>query len=66
MWTTGKPNRSFRTGRGKMTDHDHLVQAFGALDLDKLRAIYRALHAGAEVFYGRGAEDDWMTEDGVP
>ena len=49
-----------------MTDYNHLVQAFGALDPDKLNAIYRALHAGAEVFYGRGAEDDWMTEDGVP
>jgi len=49
-----------------MTDHDHLVQAFGALEPERLRAIYTALHAGAEVFFGLNADDDWMTEDGVP
>ena len=43
-----------------------LVAAFSSLEPEQLRAIYKALHAGAEVFYGKGADDDWMTEDGVP
>ena len=56
----------FQDQEGSMTDHDHLVQAFGALEPERLRAIYTALHAGAEVFFGLNADDDWMTEDGVP
>lgn len=47
-------------------DHEVLVLAFAALEPDHLRSLYRELHAGAEVFYGRGADGDWMTEEGVP
>ena len=46
--------------------HEILVEAFSGLEPDWLRSLWRELHAGAPVFYGKGAGGDWMTEGGVP
>lgn len=43
-----------------------LTRAFGKLEPEELRSLWRELHAGAEVFYGDTADEDWMNEAGVP
>ena len=43
-----------------------LVQAFAALEPDYLRSLWEELQNGAEVFFGPNADEDWMTEEGVP